>query len=79
MLIYDGLLDPFDYSKMTLLYNNKEYISKRDNGFIKITKRIDGSDDNNLPSHHEGIFEVTLFNVKDSTDFVKITDGFWNN
>lgn len=77
LLIYDGIIDPFDHCKITLSYNNKEYLSMENNGFAKITKR--GYDTINNIGHNEGIFQATLRNVEDSTDLVSITDGFWNN
>jgi hypothetical protein len=79
--IYEGIFDSFDVCKISLYFNNKEYVSKRDNGFIKTTKfeNYQDSSTGKWVFNSEGIFEATLFNVKDSTDFVKITDGFWNN
>ena len=77
LLIYSGLSDPFDHSKITLYYKDKEYLSMENNGFAMITKRA--YDTINNIGHNEGVFEATLRNIEDSTDLVEITDGFWNN
>lgn len=77
LLIYDGILDPFDHSKITLSYDNKEYLSLENKGFAMITRRE--YDTINDIFHKEGVFQATLCNVEDSTDLVSITDGFWNN
>ena len=77
LLIYDGNIDPFDHSKITLYYKDKDYLSMENNGFAMITKRA--YDTINNIGHNEGVFEATLRNIEDSTDLVEITDGFWNN
>ena len=78
--VMTSAIDPFDVNHITLSIEGggKTYISKENFGWVKQTVIFSDSTHTGVKDRY-GTFEATLFNEEDSTDFIQITDGRWDN